>query len=112
MQVRSKIIFKMLFWLLILALAGCSFTNPQGPAIDDKKASSSKLAGSTNPNTASDQNSGSDQLQPTPTYDEVPETNLASVGNNVWEDLNNNGLQDENEPGVEGVSVNLLSKKR
>gem|GEM_PF-6018930 len=32
----------------------------------------------------------------------------ASVGDFVWSDLNKDGLQDEGEPGVEGVTVNLL----
>jgi protocatechuate 3,4-dioxygenase beta subunit len=31
----------------------------------------------------------------------------ASLGNFVWNDLNNNGLQDAGEPGVAGVTVNL-----
>ncbi|MDW7733005.1 MAG: SdrD B-like domain-containing protein [Methanolobus sp.] len=33
----------------------------------------------------------------------------ASVGNFIWEDLNNNGIQDEGEPGIEGVEVQLYS---
>jgi protocatechuate 3,4-dioxygenase beta subunit len=32
----------------------------------------------------------------------------ASIGNRVWTDLNNNGLQDAGEPGVAGVTVELL----
>jgi len=32
----------------------------------------------------------------------------ASLGNYVWEDLNYNGIQDAGEPGVAGVTVNLL----
>ncbi|MCB9262903.1 MAG: carboxypeptidase regulatory-like domain-containing protein [Flavobacteriales bacterium] len=32
----------------------------------------------------------------------------ASLGNRVWYDLNNNGLQDNGEPGVPGVRVRLL----
>eukprot|EP00903_Cladosiphon_okamuranus_P000629 g627.t1 len=31
----------------------------------------------------------------------------ASLGDFVWEDLNGDGIQDANEPGVEGVTVNL-----
>ena len=34
---------------------------------------------------------------------------LASLGDTVWLDINGNGLQDENEPGVAGVVVNLYS---
>ncbi len=32
---------------------------------------------------------------------------LASLGDYVWEDLNRNGIQDNGEPGVAGVTVNL-----
>jgi hypothetical protein len=31
-----------------------------------------------------------------------------SIGNRVWNDLNNNGLQDAGEPGIQGVTVELL----
>ncbi len=34
-------------------------------------------------------------------------TQEAGLGNYVWEDLNGNGLQDGNEPGIEGVTVTL-----
>ncbi len=34
---------------------------------------------------------------------------LGSLGNKVWYDLNNNGLQDAGEPGVAGVTVTLLN---
>jgi hypothetical protein len=32
----------------------------------------------------------------------------ASIGNRVWNDLNNNGLQDAGEPGIQGITVELL----
>ena len=32
-----------------------------------------------------------------------------SLGDYVWEDLNANGIQDENDTGVEGVKVNLYN---
>lgn len=35
------------------------------------------------------------------------ETEVGSIGDLVWEDLNNNGIQDDGEPGIEGVTVNL-----
>lgn len=38
---------------------------------------------------------------------EVP-VECAAIGNFVWEDLNKNGIQDANEPGVPDVVVNLL----
>ncbi len=34
---------------------------------------------------------------------------LASIGNYVWRDMNNNGVQDATEAGVTGVTVNLLN---
>ncbi|MBZ0288082.1 MAG: carboxypeptidase regulatory-like domain-containing protein, partial [Anaerolineae bacterium] len=33
---------------------------------------------------------------------------LANIGNRVWRDNNNNGRQDGGEPGVNGITVNLL----
>ncbi|MGL5066513.1 MAG: SdrD B-like domain-containing protein, partial [Sarcina sp.] len=33
---------------------------------------------------------------------------MASIGDFVWNDLNQNGLQDAGEPGIAGVTVNLL----
>jgi hypothetical protein len=30
-----------------------------------------------------------------------------SIGNLIWNDLNNNGLQDQNEPGLAGIEVQL-----
>jgi hypothetical protein len=35
-------------------------------------------------------------------------TNGALIGDEVWNDLNENGLQDDDEPGVPGVTVRLL----
>jgi len=32
----------------------------------------------------------------------------ASIGDRVWEDSNENGLQDDGEPGVAGITVNVL----
>lgn len=37
----------------------------------------------------------------------VPPVGTASLGNLVWFDLNNDGLQTVGEPGVQGVSVSL-----
>nr|HPI54001.1 SdrD B-like domain-containing protein [Chitinophagaceae bacterium] len=37
----------------------------------------------------------------------TPPANTASLGNYVWIDLNSNGLQDSNEPGVQGMGVTL-----
>lgn len=34
---------------------------------------------------------------------------LASIGGTVWNDLNDNGIQDPGEPGIPGVTVNLMN---
>jgi len=39
---------------------------------------------------------------------EIEVKDLANLGNRVWDDLNYNGIQDFGEPGVAGVTVNLL----
>jgi protocatechuate 3,4-dioxygenase beta subunit len=39
----------------------------------------------------------------------VPPTGTASLGNLVWFDLNNDGLQTSGEPGVQGVTVSLYN---
>ncbi len=36
-------------------------------------------------------------------------TDQAQVGNWIWEDLNQNGIQDEGEEGIENIPVNLLT---
>ncbi|MCB0704182.1 MAG: T9SS type A sorting domain-containing protein [Saprospiraceae bacterium] len=43
------------------------------------------------------------------TYDAgyIPATELGTIGNYVWEDLDNDGIQDAGEPGVPGVTVYL-----
>ncbi len=37
----------------------------------------------------------------------VPEGQLASLGDRVWEDTNGNGIQEAGEPGINNVAVNL-----
>jgi protocatechuate 3,4-dioxygenase beta subunit len=39
----------------------------------------------------------------------IPPTGTSSLGNFVWNDVNKNGLQDANEPGIPGISVALLN---
>lgn len=34
----------------------------------------------------------------------------ATIGDRVWNDINKNGIQDEGEPGVQGISVNLFTQ--
>ena len=38
----------------------------------------------------------------------VPNSGLASIGNLVWTDTNNNGVKDASETGIDGVTVQLL----
>lgn len=38
----------------------------------------------------------------------VPPAGTAGLGDKVWNDVNQNGLQDVNEPGVQGVTVELM----
>ncbi|MEY3419939.1 MAG: hypothetical protein RIR48_219, partial [Bacteroidota bacterium] len=33
-----------------------------------------------------------------------------TIGDFVWEDVNNNGLQDANEPGISGISISLINE--
>ena len=40
----------------------------------------------------------------------TPEVCEATIGDFVWEDLDSDGIQDPDEPGVEGVTVNLLDE--
>lgn len=47
------------------------------------------------------------KADPTPATVSMPFTMLATIGNLVWEDLNNNGLVDAGEPGFDGVTVQL-----
>jgi 5-hydroxyisourate hydrolase-like protein (transthyretin family)/protocatechuate 3,4-dioxygenase beta subunit len=90
------------------------FTNlPSGYTISPKDADTEGLIGESN----SDVNVGTQKtdvvllgLGEDKMYVDmgiVPPTGTASLGNYVWFDLNNDGLQDANEPGVQGVSVTL-----
>ena len=44
-----------------------------------------------------------------PTLDAGYVSPLASLGNYVWSDTNRDGVQDSGEPGIQGVTVNLLN---
>jgi len=57
-----------------------------------------------------DQNGDGNPDDPTVTKLNIePSSLLASLGNYVWEDLDGDGIQDINEPGIEGVRVELYN---
>jgi len=68
--------------------------------------------GDTTPNTDTNDNSIPVTVTPGEADDDnnfVDEIALtAGLGNRVWEDLNNNGLQDDGEPGINGALVSLF----
>ncbi|RAN63601.1 hypothetical protein B8A44_05615, partial [Dolosigranulum pigrum] len=41
----------------------------------------------------------------------IPRTKIYSIGDKVWEDINHDGLQSRNEPGIPNVEVQLLDHK-
>ncbi len=43
------------------------------------------------------------------TFEQSRQPAVVSIGDRVWQDNNGNGLQDDGEPGVAGVSVHLLA---
>gem|GEM_PF-3141294 len=60
----------------------------------------------TSTDTPTPTNTPTDTPTPTPTATNIP----ASIGDRVWKDDNGNGIQDNGEPGVAGITVNLLPK--
>lgn len=46
----------------------------------------------------------------TPSLTPTPEPQKANLGDFVWRDSNRNGIQDDAEPGIEGVTVNLYTE--
>ena len=85
------------------------FVQPTGYSFTTKNAAGSTTANDSNANTASGKadaitlaSGGSDNTIDAGLY--LPVT----IGNFVWNDLNGNGIQDTNEPGIQGVTVNLL----
>ncbi|MBL7766589.1 MAG: hypothetical protein JNJ58_10875, partial [Chitinophagaceae bacterium] len=90
------------------------FSNlPAGFSISPKDADSQGLNGEQN----SDVNTGTQQTdvitlgvgedKMSVDMGLVPPAGMASLGNAVWYDLNNDGIQTAGEPGVQGVSVTL-----
>jgi len=105
MQVTIKNIHAF-FWAILLILAGCSY-----PDVGENKPGPS---GHTAPTPTPSMHLEIEQAplghnQPVQAQTPTPDPESNSIGNFVWEDRNGNGLQDETEPGVEGVLVSLLS---
>lgn len=94
-----------LSWVMALILAGCSFP--------DAGEISSNTAESTTPTPTASSNPENPSAQKPQAKNDNPTQDLdpSSIGNYVWEDLNGNGQQDSAEPGIEGVSVRLLSEQ-
>lgn len=107
MRIKNIRITRVLLWVLMLAISGCSMpdTQPLGPA----KNSVQENPASSNTQSGVSVESKQAQFTPTPKTDMISNPALGSIGNLVWEDLNSNGLQEDNEPGVAEVLVNLLS---
>ena len=105
MQVKIKK-FQFLLWVMVLILAGCSY-----PEVEETRSSTGETTPPT-PTAITQQEIGlylSEQTGQVISDNPAKNVNPGSIGNYVWEDLNGNGRQDRTEPGVEGVSVRLLS---
>ncbi len=77
-------------------------TKQNGPGNDAKDSDPDPLTGITEKITL---NAGETNLTVDAGFFE-----LASVGNYIWEDIDEDGIQDQNEPGVANVKVQLLDK--
>lgn len=62
-----------------------------------------------NPNNFDQNNDGNPDDPTITTFSSPPVELSAAIGNFVFEDLNGNGLQDSNEPGIAGVTVGLFN---
>ncbi len=78
---------------------GYSFS-PKDQGGDDAKDSDADVNGETVCTTL-------DPGEDDPTWDAGMYQPFASIGNKVWEDLDEDGIQDAGEPGVQGVTVTL-----
>lgn len=86
--------------LVLIVLAAC------GPL--ESSDAAGNLAGSAG-GAAPAQTGDDDNNDGNPEEPQVFDLGLSSVGDFVWQDLNGNGVQDEEEPGLEGVMVSLFS---
>lgn len=81
---------------------GCTVTNPDLGGDDTKDSDPSKTTGKTTTVTLIAGQNYRD-------FDAGYISTKASLGNYVWKDVNRNGVQDGAEPGIAGVTVELLN---
>jgi protocatechuate 3,4-dioxygenase beta subunit len=88
-----------------------TFTKPAGYKFTTQDADGQGIQGTRNSD--ADPNTGQTVPIPVQSRDEIEYVDaglyrLASIGDFVWVDLNGNGLQDPDEPGLGGVDVELI----
>ncbi len=105
MRVEIKWVHSLL-WVILLVLAGCGTPVRSTPA----PANGPGIDATINPAENTQIPPASLSKETTPTPKQASSLAPGSIGDVVWEDLNGNGQQDENEPGIEGVAVDLLSE--
>ncbi|MBN2415283.1 T9SS type A sorting domain-containing protein, partial [bacterium] len=81
--------------------SGYEFTDSNQGGDDEKDSDADQTTGKTGTITLA---AGQNDL----TNDAGIREQYGSIGNFVWDDLNKNGIQDQGEPGVEGVTVKLF----
>jgi len=108
MHIRLKMMLWPMWMMLILLTISCSALNRERP-IPGTGKQSPLLSTATTPMNEDHLANPQNQLETTSQLERETDTFSASIGNYVWEDLNSNGLQDDNEPGLKGVSVSLFS---
>lgn len=86
---------------------GTSFTGNSGGVSTADNSDAITTAGSTFGKTAVFTVNAGDQIRYVDAGIEMQSTSLASIGDYVWYDNNRDGAQDNNEPGVSGVTVHL-----
>lgn len=90
------------YYLVFTLPTGYGFTNPDQGTDDETDSDVDPNTGYTIPTTL-------DEGENDPSWDAgVVEECIGSIGDYVWHDLNANGIQDDGEPGIQGVTVKLL----
>jgi len=80
-----------------------SFTIQNQGSDEERDSDADPITGSTDPITLN-----SSEFNDTIDAALAPLAELGQLGDRVWEDLNGNGIQDEDDPGISGVTVRLL----